>query len=98
MPKEGPFLAGLRRILGWLNRLTRTHAAPWLRLRAGQRRPRYPGNPGLDGTQNIQHAVRYTELTPDRFKDFCAFDWQLRQSQDDGWRWSPRLALERYCG
>ena len=49
-------------------------------------------------TQNIQHAVRYTELTPDRFKDFCAFDWQLRQSQDDGWRWSPRLALERYCG
>ena len=25
MPKEGPFLAGLRRILGWLNRLTRGH-------------------------------------------------------------------------
>ena len=25
MPKEGPLLAGLRRILGWLNRLTRGH-------------------------------------------------------------------------
>ena len=23
------------------------------------------------GHRNIQHTVRYTELAPDRFKDFC---------------------------
>jgi type 1 fimbriae regulatory protein FimB/type 1 fimbriae regulatory protein FimE len=24
----------------------------------------------LSGTKNIQHTVRYTEMAPDRFKDF----------------------------
>ena len=47
-----------------------SHAAACVRLQAGQR--------GLDtralqhylGHKNIQHTVRYTELSPDRFRDF----------------------------
>jgi hypothetical protein len=46
------------------------HMAPqWLRIRSGQRRPRYQGHSGWMGHKNIQHTVRYTELAPDRFKD-----------------------------
>jgi hypothetical protein len=35
-------------------------------------RPRVktPGRCRLIGHRNIQHTVRYTELSPDRFKDF----------------------------
>jgi len=34
-------------------------------------RPRYAGYPSAwMGHKNIQHTVRYTELAPDRFKDF----------------------------
>jgi hypothetical protein len=39
--------------------------------------------------RNIQHMVRYTELSPDRFRDFCAERAMLR-----GWHLF-RLALER---
>jgi site-specific recombinase XerD len=49
---------------------TSAHAAAWLRLR--------PSHAGHDtralqawlGHKNIQHTVRYTELAPDRFKNF----------------------------
>ena len=37
---------------------------PRLRLHAGQQGARNLGH------RNIQHTVRYTELSPDRFKDF----------------------------
>jgi hypothetical protein len=48
------------------------------RLRAARRS--HPTNAGHDtralqawlGHKNIQHTVRYTELAPHRFKDFCA--------------------------
>jgi integrase len=45
------------------------HAPPRLRLRAGQQRPRYPRAASLSRSQQ-QHTVCYTELSPDRFKDF----------------------------
>jgi hypothetical protein len=44
---------------------TRT-AQAWLRLRAGNA----GHEPGRCKPGNIQHTVRYTELAPDRFKDF----------------------------
>ena len=32
--------------------------------------PRHPGPPALHGHKNIMHTVRYTEMAPDRFKNF----------------------------
>jgi integrase len=46
------------------------HMLRRLWLRPGQRGSRYAGPPGLSRPRNIQHTVRYTELAPDRFKDF----------------------------
>lgn len=43
-------------------------SAPRLSLRACQCRPRHPGHPGL--ARSIQHTVRYTELSPTRFREF----------------------------
>ena len=45
---------------------TSAHAAAWLRLCPSQRRPRHTGATGL-AHKNIQHTVRYTELSPHRF-------------------------------
>ena len=42
---------------------TSAHAAAWLRLRTRALQ-------AWLGHKNIQHTVRYTELAPDRFKDF----------------------------
>jgi hypothetical protein len=36
----------------------------------GGTHPRYAGLAALPRAQNIQHTVRYTELSPDRFRDF----------------------------
>jgi len=47
-----------------------SHAAPRLWLCIGQQGPRYPGVQAYLGHCNIQHPVRYTELSPGRFKDF----------------------------
>jgi site-specific recombinase XerD len=41
-----------------------------LRLCACQCRSRHPALQAWLGHKNIQHTVRYTELTPNRFKDF----------------------------
>src|SRR5215475_375773 len=49
---------------------TSAHAAAWLRLCPSQRRPRHEGAAAWLGHKNIQHTVRYTELAPDRFKNF----------------------------
>ena len=46
------------------------HAAARLRLCPGQCRPRYARLQAWLGHKNIQHTVRYTELAPDRFKNF----------------------------
>ena len=48
-----------------------SHVEARLRLRAGQCRPHDTRalRPWL-GHKNIQHTVRYTELAPDRFKNF----------------------------
>jgi len=49
------------------------HVAPRLRLRPRQRRSRHPSAASLAWPQEHpahQHTVRYTELAPDRFKDF----------------------------
>jgi hypothetical protein len=69
----------------WPNRATRGHPDPEkaelgikfhphmlrrLRLQAGQRWDGYAFPPGNLGHKNIQHTVRYTELSPTRFKDF----------------------------
>ena len=58
-----------RRGQAWLQG-SPAHAAPRLRLRAGQQGPRHARAAGLPRPPNIQHTVRYTELSPTRFKDF----------------------------
>jgi site-specific recombinase XerD len=37
---------------------------------ARQQRARHPSATGVSRHKNIQHTVRYTELTPTQFKDF----------------------------
>jgi site-specific recombinase XerD len=51
-------------------RCTPAHAALYVRLQACQRRPRYKIIAGFLGHKNIEHTVRYTEMSPTRFKDF----------------------------
>ena len=46
------------------------HAAARLRLRSGQQGARHAALQAYLGHRNIQHTVRYTELSPTRFKDF----------------------------
>jgi integrase len=46
------------------------HIAPCLRLCLGEHGTRYPALQAYLGHKNIQHTVKYTELSPDRFKDF----------------------------
>ena len=53
--------AGFRKMLSRL-------AVMWLQAR--QRRAGHARPPALPRPQNIMHTVRYTELTPDRFKNF----------------------------
>src|SRR5262249_52856541 len=50
-------------------RLPRCHS-PCLWVQARQRWPRHAGAAAHLGHKNIQHTVRYTEMAPDRFKDF----------------------------
>ena len=38
--------------------------------RACRQGPRHPGTQAYLGHRNIQHTVRYTELSPTRFKNF----------------------------
>ena len=47
-----------------------THAAARLRLRACQQGHDARALQAYLGHRNIQHTVRYTELSPQRFKDF----------------------------
>jgi site-specific recombinase XerD len=42
------------------------HARGMCRLTKGT----YAGDPNLSRTQEYQHTLRYTELSPTRFKDF----------------------------
>ncbi len=46
------------------------HAQARLRLRSGQQGHDTRALQAYLGHRNIQHTVRYTELSPDRFKDF----------------------------
>ena len=46
------------------------HASSRLRFHASQQGARHPGLQAYLGHKNIQHTVRYTELSPNRFKDF----------------------------
>jgi integrase len=75
--RGSPFTAGFARMVErcWRRGQARlsgssSYAAPRLRLCAGQQGPRYPGAAGIPWPPQHQHTVRYTELSPSRFKDF----------------------------
>ena len=59
-----------------------TYAAPRLWLRAGQQGPRYAGAAGLPRPPQHPHTVRYTELSPGRFKDF--WRWTVGRAKPGG--------------
>jgi hypothetical protein len=70
-PRLALYLGG--RVVGSLssgNTGSPAHDAPCLRLRPRQCRPRHPRPASLPWAPDIQHTVKYTELAPDRFKDF----------------------------
>jgi hypothetical protein len=57
-------------IKGFLVHDRESGAYALMRIRAGECRPGHAGAAGMARAQNIQHTVRYTELAPDRFKNF----------------------------
>ena len=76
--RAGPFTtAGFARMMeragveaGLPFKCPSAHAASCLRVRTGQQGARHRALQAYLGHKNIQHTVRYTELSPTRFKDF----------------------------
>lgn len=59
------------RLTCWGIRAGISATIPLTSARSGQRNLTEAGEPHYLGQKNIQHTVRYTELAPDRFKNFC---------------------------
>jgi site-specific recombinase XerD len=67
LPAGKPTMTARRRFAGFFDRITLRHGCGFALANAGH------DTTALQawlGHKNIQHTVRYTELSPHRFKDF----------------------------